>query len=52
LATRIGNLLDGLTLAEAAVLADKIKEWDQKPPEHPDTFLACSPTTAGRTSAM
>jgi hypothetical protein len=37
-ATKIGNLLDGLTLAEAALLPDKIKDWDRKGPDDPDTY--------------
>jgi len=37
--TRIGDLLDGMTLAEAALLPDKIKDWDKKDPTtHPDAF--------------
>jgi S1/P1 Nuclease len=37
-ATKIGDLLDGLTLAEAALLPDSIKAWDRKDPDDPDTF--------------
>jgi hypothetical protein len=37
-AAKIADLLDGLTLAEAALLPDKIKDWDKGGPENPDTF--------------
>jgi hypothetical protein len=40
IASKIADLLDGLTLAEAALLPDKIKDWDKyKDPQNiPDTF--------------
>jgi hypothetical protein len=37
-AAKIANLLDGLSLEEAAVLADSIKAWDKKSPKNPNTF--------------
>ena len=37
-ATKIHDLLDGLTLEEAAVLPDEIKSWDSKPPSDPHAF--------------
>src|SRR5262249_51528660 len=37
-ATKIADLLDGLSLAEAALLADNIKDWDRKDPKTPNTF--------------
>lgn len=37
-ALKIGHLLDGLTLQEAAVLPDSIKEWDRGGPDQPHTF--------------
>jgi hypothetical protein len=37
-AAKIGNLIDGLTLAEAALLADSIKDWDNRDPGDPDLF--------------
>jgi hypothetical protein len=37
-ASKLADLLDGLTLAEAALLPDSIKDWDQHPPSDPDTF--------------
>src|SRR6266545_723263 len=37
--TKVSDLLDGLTLAEAALLPDNIKDWDFANPEtDPDTF--------------
>jgi hypothetical protein len=44
-AVKLSHLLDGLTLAEAALLPDKIKEWDKKPPEKfPPTLLSDHPS--------
>jgi hypothetical protein len=37
-ASKIHDLLDGLTLEEAAVLPDEIKSWDSKPPSDPRAF--------------
>jgi S1/P1 Nuclease len=34
----IRSLLDGLSIAEAALLPDRIKEWDRRPPTRKDTF--------------
>jgi hypothetical protein len=36
--TKISSLLDGVTLAEAAVLPDEIKAWDKKPPTEPGAW--------------
>jgi hypothetical protein len=38
-ATKVAKLLDGLTLAEAALLADKIKAWDHQSPSNLSTIL-------------
>jgi hypothetical protein len=35
---KLADLLDGLTLAEAALLPDNIKDWDKNGPDDPDTF--------------
>lgn len=37
-AGKINDLLDGLTLAEASLLADKIKDWDKGGPASKDVF--------------
>lgn len=37
-AAKIADLIDGLTLAEAALLPDEIKSWDRKDPDDPDAF--------------
>jgi S1/P1 Nuclease len=35
---QIRNLLDGISLKKAAVLADEIKAWDKNGPDHPKAF--------------
>jgi len=35
---KIDTLLDGISLADAALLPDKIKTWDRKPPDRANTF--------------
>jgi hypothetical protein len=37
-ATKIGALLDGLTLEKAAVIADELKGWDKKGVDDPRSF--------------
>jgi hypothetical protein len=38
IAAKLAKLLDGLTLEEAAHLADSIKAWDRKKPDRPDAW--------------